>query len=386
MYLQATSLTLSGAIGLHAFNEDLLYLVFLRALPSIFNLSSSPDEIFTIVPLNFSLVCRSWRQTLPPRIVELKWLAVSSPTPLRISLEFRRRGLHALPIEILDIISPESSRCVDFYAFTHMDCVLPPARFTYNCSSTLASLILQLWNRDPIDVKIDFTSCIRGIASNLEVLNLHASVTMRFPSQEEALSLPKLRELTHTIVTPSQFDDVLCILFASPNIEKIDLTIYGVFRPNPMVNPRRILLPCLTSLTLLSNNRPIIMRFLTLLACPSLRSFDFGMPKMDGGGFLEPSFILDFISRPNPPPPLRSLSLTGQEPFVGAAQDSGHDTLRNFSPFSAVWRNSTYVHHSSMRRSSDCWSYRVKRRRRAGSIPYYRRSKKSTWLGMVHPS
>ncbi|KLO17446.1 hypothetical protein SCHPADRAFT_162401 [Schizopora paradoxa] len=97
------------------------------------------------------------------------------------------------------------------------------------------------------------------------------------------------------------------------------------FHPNPLAIPRRVHLPRFTSLSLLSNNRPIAMRLLTLLACPSLRSLDFGMPKMG----LDPSFILDFFSRPNPPPPLRSLSLTGQEPFVGAVQDTGHDTLRN---------------------------------------------------------
>lgn len=41
--------------------SDLLYLVFLRALPSEFTFPNSPDNIWTIPPLNCALVCHAWR-------------------------------------------------------------------------------------------------------------------------------------------------------------------------------------------------------------------------------------------------------------------------------------------------------------------------------------
>ncbi len=114
-------------------SEDLLYLIFFHALPSTLASSNSQDDVRTIAPLNFALVCRSWRTVVLlrpslrnsvdikcgrtkklkpyfPRLVS-NWLSKISSTPLNIHLNLMRSGFgkiddvdDSLRLELLDLV------------------------------------------------------------------------------------------------------------------------------------------------------------------------------------------------------------------------------------------------------------------------------------------
>ncbi len=95
-------------------HEDLLYLIFLHALPSKIKSDGSRIEIGTVEPMNFSMVCRSWRavvlshsilwsriiihhdgyrpKPVSPslRLFLSKWLRHSKNSPLSINFDLHR--------------------------------------------------------------------------------------------------------------------------------------------------------------------------------------------------------------------------------------------------------------------------------------------------------
>ncbi|KLO17450.1 hypothetical protein SCHPADRAFT_162526 [Schizopora paradoxa] len=342
------------AYTMQDFHEDLLYDIFLHTLPSIFTLGSTPDSVFSTAPLNFSLVCCSWRNLVHSRpnlwssitvedeqnrgienICQIlkKWLSLSSPAPLKFSLQFRRAGVETLPIELMKLLSPEIHRWGDVDIFIHRMCgIIKPSPVTLPCNPPLASLKLEFWSDFSLFFYMDFTSCVTDDASHLRALSLHTYSQLKLPLPRKALRLPNLRELKYIVVMKRMLEDTLCILSASPNLVQLDLTISNIYLENWTYDQERIHLPHLTSFSLLSNSRIATFRFLALLTCPSLLSFCFKRRIENRRDFVEAQYILNFFqaSRTNSCPALKTLELGGVQASGATSRTFDPDQLQTF--------------------------------------------------------
>ncbi|KLO17449.1 hypothetical protein SCHPADRAFT_162483 [Schizopora paradoxa] len=317
----------------HNLVEDVLYAIFLHALPSKFLLTAEGawHEPWTIAPLNFSLVCRSWRTLVlsRPKLwreikfdneVNLKtkyhhlidwsmlkkWLSRSSPSLLQIHIDIADFSGYLNEV-ILPIFLQESHRWHSFYLRSDTGFGLDPTGMktvTLRSSPPLSSLSLRLHSHSqvtPFDV--DLSQSVGDTCSLLEHLHVDLGVDVRLPQCRDTLRLPHLRSFHFTSVHLSlDLEELRCIFSASPNLEDIRVNVPKQ-TTSPLPNRDAVHLSHLSSLILTTRNRDTTKYFLDALICPSLSHLALrtGGPVANDAGeeriFLEPRRIHDFLLR-----------------------------------------------------------------------------------------
>ncbi|KLO17451.1 hypothetical protein SCHPADRAFT_900559 [Schizopora paradoxa] len=341
-------------------SEDLLYAIFLHALPSNLLLTAEGawHEPKTIAPLNFSLVCRSWRTLVLSRpklwseirvenevgwrmhyhcrfdwSVIRKWLFHSSPALLQIHIYTKDPSGH-LTEDLLQLFIPEHLRWNSFYLRADIGTGLVPLVLKTNmlrCSPPLSSLSLHLNNigRTPL-VYVDLSQTVGDTCPLLEYLNVDVGAGVRLPQCRDTLCLPRLRSFQFKSAYHNQdLEDLWCILSASPKLEDLVITCLKQLAP-PTPNRDTVHLPRLSSLTLTTSSRNITNYLFNILICPSLSHLAFriygpvGIEVGDKRVFLEPRHIYDFFLRSGSGSRLEILELG----WVGG-WDDGDPALRD---------------------------------------------------------
>ncbi len=292
---------------------DLLYLIFLHALPSTLISSDSPDDVWSIAPLNFSLVCRSWRtvdlsrsslwnsidikfnpakKPKPsfPRLVS-NWLSRSSSAPLNIHLNIIRSGFkrsfavdNAVNDELLDLVLRQYLRWNELqiiYGALKRD---HPKQVMVKCALPVTSVELSFAGAsyeppEEPSVLLDLTPCTRtaSINSQLRVLDVCEYVKWLLPEPRDGLHLLNLSELSFSTDLSGDIDDTLAVLSTCLNILTLHLLTSRQSRSSSLLasqnkNPT-VALPLLTHFIFTLDDRPTSLLLLRRLACPSLRSF-----------------------------------------------------------------------------------------------------------------
>lgn len=281
--------------------EDLLYRIFLNALPIVLLCDRCPEDITTIEPMNFSMVCRSWRAVvrahsnlwgrlwisgysdgpLKPSLDRFlsKWLQYSETSPLSLTLSLRNRGdeSDAVTRAIIDTALAQQSRLEVFNVWLDDPSIQFP--FTLQFSPTLSSLHFGLsdfyfnhrGSEDPAAF-LDFTSC--AVSTKLQTLIVRDNVRWVLPKlPSPALCLPNLYKLEICSDLNNNVDDFKAVLLGCPNV--ISLSIWARLRaPSASHNTadnKSVLLPHTTDLLIASENRIATVQLLNALTCPSLR-------------------------------------------------------------------------------------------------------------------
>ncbi|KLO17467.1 hypothetical protein SCHPADRAFT_162852 [Schizopora paradoxa] len=338
--------------------EDILYAIFLYTLPSICMLSESTWYDFfnkkcRIHPLNFSWLCQSWRTVVLSRptlwseihiqggcspvslsdrshhkVEQLRrsievWLSRSRPSPLTVTVNLIGDFDRLFPKEILPLFLSEHDR----WSSIHMDInsyyspytTRPTISFPY--SPTITSLRLNFNGENHSETIFDLSHSVHGANSHLEFLSLHASSSLSLPTCRDALHLPCLRYLTYSFSEEEdseRFQQLLCILHASSNLEELTLEIKGRsdFAMAPNYERKSIPLPRLATFTLLVSDRLSNNYFLQVLECPALRYLSIIFPsdlrESDAPIPLEPEHIHALLSRNCSNPPLEKLKIIGK--------------------------------------------------------------------------
>lgn len=245
--------------------EDVLYRIFFGALPERVISDGCPLDITVVEPMNFSMVCRSWRAvvlahpnlwgrlwiecysygSLRPsfKLFLTKWLQYSKTSPLNISLNLYNQGdeeSDAVFRDIIDTTLAQQSRLEEFYVYIEDPHTVWP--FTLQLSPTLTSLelhyrfdssIFQI-SENPVAF-LDFTSC--AVSNKLQTLCVSGVVRWILPKHP----YPALH---------------LAVLLACPNV--IELSIRAR-RCAPSVSSytfsgKTALLPHTTILYIISEN------------------------------------------------------------------------------------------------------------------------------------
>lgn len=281
--------------------DDLLYRIFLGALPVRVYGDGCPEDITAVEPMNFSMVCRSWRAVvlthpnLWGRIIIAdypdgpttpsfnhflaKWLHYSKTSPLNLTLNLHNQGdeSDAVNRAIIDTALAQQSRLQDFYISLEDPSIQSP--FTLQFSSTLSSLYLYLrdfyfnhrGSENPAAF-LDFSSC--AVSTKLQTLTVRENVRWVLPKHPSpALYLPNLYELEICSDLNNNVDDFKTVLSGCPNV--VCLSIRARLRaPSASLNTssnKPALLPHTTYLFIASENRFATVQLLNALACPSLR-------------------------------------------------------------------------------------------------------------------
>jgi len=282
-------------------SDDLLYLIFLHAVPSEFNFPIARDDIWTISPLNFSLVCRSWRATAfsrpslwssirvvvskyrqpssTCRFLE-KWLLLSASAPLNIYLDLYITTNDLFFDKLFAFFLAECHRwneiviCVDSAASPRVG-----SSISVQCSPFLRSLKLAFDDRrhatdhSSFPALLDLTSCTASITSQLRVLNVSSWVKWRFPQAGDALHLPNLLDMSFSATISLDIDNMFCVLSASPNLSSLHVIADTITPPSQIRRTLAIILPHLTRLTITTGNGNTVQCILSGLSCPILRTF-----------------------------------------------------------------------------------------------------------------
>ncbi|KLO17459.1 hypothetical protein SCHPADRAFT_162715 [Schizopora paradoxa] len=337
--------------------EDVLYATFLSALPSSFNFYLSSDESFnktdTVAPLNFSWVCRSWRTLILSRpklwseihivgdfrsdedkdkeenekVVRLQrcvgeWLSRSRPSPLIVDLAICGYEEDHFK-EFIPLFLSESDRFSSIhmdvhYCFTLSGFARTRTPISFPCSPTVTSLRLNFKGANPPKAIIDLSRAVHGVDLPLEYLSLHSRSSV-LPSCRDALYLPCLRHLNYSSTEEEEkderFQQLICILCASPNLERLTLAISGEsdFALASNHGRKPIHLPRLTTFELSVSDRLSNNYFLQVLEFPSLRNLTIIISSgdQDAPTPLEPEQIHDFLAHQCSNPPLEILILNG---------------------------------------------------------------------------
>ncbi len=290
--------------------DDLLYLIFLLALPFTVKSIEKLCDPLTIPPLNFSAVCRSWRAVVVSqpglwssiciehdrhpslnmhptvlRFVE-KWLNNSERAPLKIRLKFQRDASDLICNELLAMILSQCHRWSEFEIYDSIRVSASTERtFTVQCMPSAISLRLRfdVWTslRHQCLAFLDLSSCTNvGTVPRLRILHARSGVKWLFPERRIALYLPNLRELSLSSDLGANIDDTIRVLSACPNIETLCITVWSTIRtPVPASTDirsvaRTIVLPHLVGLELKSMNHSTSHYLLGHLSCPTLQKFD----------------------------------------------------------------------------------------------------------------
>ncbi|KLO10782.1 hypothetical protein SCHPADRAFT_502939 [Schizopora paradoxa] len=275
----------------HSLPEDVLYAIFLHALPSNFVLSTigPSSKPWMIPPLTFSLVCRSWRLLVlsrpklwrdisfeskigsgkdyrDPRIKHtlIQWLSRSSSSPLWIDIEVDGDQFGYVPDEILPLLMQERHRWSTFHINARSG-FLFREKLTIRCLAPLTSLSLALTDTTSSVACIDLSQNITSDCSRLEHLSIGMGTTICLPQIPDTLHLPHLRSLYYGNSDWGEiYENLQCILSASPNLEELKIRSQGLgqFKSSPHVllghvrskyiipSPRNPRLPCSTRIHL----------------------------------------------------------------------------------------------------------------------------------------
>ncbi|KLO17458.1 hypothetical protein SCHPADRAFT_162682 [Schizopora paradoxa] len=331
--------------------EDLLYFVFLYSLPSVLLITPTgpSSKIWTDPPpppLNFSLVCRSWRQLVlsRPRLwcdisivhklgvredhinpgferLIKKWLALSSPAPLRIHLDIQRDSNNYVSRVILPLFSQEHHRWHSIYSSIAISYTPKPLTFALPCSPSLTSLSADFWGATSSTGCIDLSRYTSDAASHLEYLVLGYCTVMHLPPLHKTLHLPRLRVLRYKSAEGiGNLEDLQRILSASKNLEELEIKIPGSTISTLKTIQDSIHLPHVTSLTLVMSNRPTTNYLLERITCPSLRKLIFTVrypmdtePSVEEFAFMDFLRIRDFLARSCSNASLEELTLDWQD-------------------------------------------------------------------------
>ncbi len=277
--------------------EDVLYSTFLHTMPATVDGDGSRIDITTIEPMNLSMVCRSWRtsvlshpnlwghfqimnSTFTPARASLhhflsKWLEYSQASPLRIFYELCCLGDEGDKI-LADIVSTtvaQHSRLEDVDIYMEY----PEEPFTFQVSSTLASLRLNLfWHDCQVPSKLvacfNFNYC--AVNTTLRTLCVSEGVRWILPKHpHQSLRFPNLTELKICTDLTGNMDDFHAVLAACPNITTLSVQARQSVRltsAHMLSTGEAVLLPNLTHLVISSENRTATIQLLRWVTCPSL--------------------------------------------------------------------------------------------------------------------
>ncbi|KLO04718.1 hypothetical protein SCHPADRAFT_1003220 [Schizopora paradoxa] len=286
-------------------SEDILYLVFLHALPCVVSVSSMDfynDVHFRrLPPFNFSLVCRTWRSvcmTRPrlwcaihatrlhqghfPLINNLikYWLLRGGSASFDLTLGIVDGIFFRYPEDnLLDLVVGEWHRwneiqiTVDPYAWQEATNSL-----SFRCSASTKALRIGMAYRSDVDMRfgnLDLTPCTSHVAAQLQVLEIDSSVRWVIPKSDDhsgsALFLPNLQHLAFSTDCNIGIDVVLA---ACP---KVFLLVIDVSNNTDLDQTRMesVALPYLTNLTIKTRSDAVSNVLLKHLTCTSLREFEF---------------------------------------------------------------------------------------------------------------
>ncbi len=281
--------------------DDILHLIFLHALPSIIT-TSYPLDPLTTPPLNFSAVCRSWREVvssypnlwsairvdaqepiaLHPSVpcFVAKWFNNSKNAELNTYLALFRRSDDSILDELCSLILPQYQRCKKIEIRIHVNgrsLVQDPIRFRCSPSAMFVVAISSFSFQYAAALCLDLTDLTVGSASQPSLRDLYVSpgVDFLFPQPSNTLYLPNLRKLSFHTDPNGKLDDIFNVLSVCRNISTLYIVIEGKSRPTsfPSRNETQIIhLPQL-AIFILITYAGTAANLLCRLACPSLRSF-----------------------------------------------------------------------------------------------------------------
>ncbi len=279
-------------------SDDILYLVFIHALPS-FITPSAPLDPLTTPPLNFSAVCRSWRTVVLSHpnlwstinvysrsLEESKLATLTAPpsVPYYVAKWLRNSKARCWMSTSLSF-EPATTPCTTSSSpwFCPSTAVSGTSQslssprsvkgdpITLRCSPSAISIFYiqhrtqGTWDSPIQNMVLDVSLCtVTGAASQLQELNVSSGVKRVLPPSPEALHLPHLRELSFCTDLSESLDDTFGILSACPNISKLWVEMQGTFSPSNN-NTESILLMQLSQLTFTSpdegaaNQAPLIV-------------------------------------------------------------------------------------------------------------------------------
>ncbi|KLO10797.1 hypothetical protein SCHPADRAFT_503397 [Schizopora paradoxa] len=319
----------------HNLSEDLLYAIFLYALPSEFNLTTigPSNEPWMVPPFTFSLVCRSWRAVVlshpmlwskisvkgriewvkedrNPGIRQIleKWLIHSSSAPLRIHLNVDRDDSAYVSNHILPLFVQEIHR----WSFVDISVISGEYYFARNqatyslqCPTSLRFLSLEIFGDLFPSIRIDLSH--HDGASNLEHLSLGVGESIRLPDHRDNLRFPRLRSFNYKFTTEGKdLEDLRCILSTCSSLEDLELGITRRSISSTAFIRGSIHLPNLTSLSLAISNQFALRYILDILNCPSLRELSICIQNTqtfeseEDRAFLEPIRVRDSLVRSCP--------------------------------------------------------------------------------------
>lgn len=277
--------------------DDILYLIFLRALPFRVVSSGDPIDHRIIPPLNFSAVCRSWRSVvhLQPslwssihidhspsepniaphpsvlRFVET-WLKKSNPAPLDLSLIDIPAAEDAACGKLFSLILREGHRwrAIDFN-ITGMT-TQPPLTFKFSPSIISFNLRLRSPSARIPTAIVDLSAFSTSVACQLRELDLFFFTKWVF-SRLDTLRLPNLRSLA-VVVANGELDNMFRVLSSCPNISRLFIGFPETSQFNSTSRQSEtIALPHLTNFNLNSSDPDSSYSLLAHLSCPLLQCF-----------------------------------------------------------------------------------------------------------------
>ncbi|KLO11628.1 hypothetical protein SCHPADRAFT_905884 [Schizopora paradoxa] len=280
--------------------DDLLYLIFSHALPSTFVECSMPEhdnpleglDVYEVSPMNFSLVCRSWRNIVmsqgrlwssikinfklseysepflmaPPTSRILRtWFRNSRNNPLNIQVTGRvPRDQISTFRHILNVFLEEQHRW-NRIAFNMSHLGLPYTLENITIATqSLTSVHLNFTEHPPQrPITIDFSSCRQRSGVELEI---------RGP---QPLLLENLESLCLYTFADRDLPGLQRLLLASPNLRSLEIGIQDFSVVNLLATKTTLLFSSLTHLTIASATTFLTLELLAWLECPNLTHFTF---------------------------------------------------------------------------------------------------------------
>ncbi|KLO10003.1 hypothetical protein SCHPADRAFT_538233 [Schizopora paradoxa] len=325
---------------------DILYHIFKFSLSKITLVREDGTllSIDRIEPMNFSMVCSSWRAVvlshpslwsrihllhyesdfIPPLFLHIhsKWLDYSRNALLDVALDLSFDGTRdeVDSQHLLDTTFAQNFRIknleVTMYDLSKEDQISIPF------SPSFVSVYLDVMSgQNPQLTHLASVDLTSYFASNeLEKVQMFGRIRWILPkAPDRRLHFPKLSHLMISTNITGDLDDIHTIFSACPNIETLSVTSLHSSSTSRAPSTRDpVLLLHLTSFIIDNENRSTTLQLLKWIASPSLRSFKVDRPlhreDPDEHG-MNPALLIackEFIARSRPP--LTELSLSGSCP------------------------------------------------------------------------
>lgn len=292
-----------------ALSEEVLHIIFLSTLPSVIptTATQSQSNIWSISPINLSLVCRSWNAIVASRSdlwasilvkhrecevdifnstgiqdIIAMWMHNSSPSPLNVAAEFSILYDRTCVEDLMDLIHPHHDRLdklhIKVFDVADLSADRPP--IVIKLSSMTSSIILLDQSTSELTscwpVVLDVTSV--DSRSRLRTLDISTiSLTWRLP-EKRPLSFPSLERLNIGFDQRQSFDDVYAILSACTSVKflKLQVDVRADTAPTDLFTLRaRQPLPLtrLMHVNLGTSNIDTLIPIIEWISCPSLIDF-----------------------------------------------------------------------------------------------------------------